>query len=154
MGNETYGAIVRDSRPKRDIAAQQREFDKRYQEFKELRSQRAKDRANEEMVQIEAEINSLQGQLDPLVEELGITYRECKRMMAAVDLCRQVMKDGSDRRKAEAVKGVVSEVVCYFKYADLKATSAPKSSLEHVEIIPRVGEPWECFPEGNTPGPG
>ena len=38
------------------IAEQQKEFEKRYQEFKELKSQLAKDRANEEMVQIEAAI--------------------------------------------------------------------------------------------------
>jgi hypothetical protein len=74
-------------------------------------------------------------------------------MLDAVSLCRKVMKESNDRRKAEAVKGVVSEVVCYFRYSDIKATNQPKSFLERVEITSKVGEPWECFPKGNTPGP-
>lgn len=135
----------------RDIAKHKKEFEKRYQEFKELKSQLAKDRANEEMVQIEAAIKSLQGQLEPLVEEVRDSYRENMRMLDAVGLCRKVMKEGNDRRKAEAVKGVVSEVVCHFRYSDIKATNQPKSFLERVEITSTVGEPWEFFPEGNTP---
>lgn len=35
-----------------------------------------------------------------------------------------------------------------------KATNQPKSFLERVEITSKVGEPWECFPKGNTPVKG
>jgi hypothetical protein len=150
----THFSSSRQADLQRDIAAKEMEFEQRYQEFKELKSQRAKDRANEEMVQIENELMSLKKRLDPLVEEVRETYRESIRMLTALSLCREMMKEGNDRRKAEAVKAIVSEVVCYFRYSEIKATNQPKSFLERVEITPQVGEPWECFPKGNTPGTG
>jgi hypothetical protein len=136
----------------RSIAAKAQEFDDLFQEFRALKSQLAKDRVNEEMVRVEAELKELNEQLAPLSEEVRNHWRENVRMLSALETCRRVMKEGNDRKKAEAVKSVISEVVCHFRYSDVKATSQPKSSLERVEITSTEGEPWEFFPEGNTPG--
>lgn len=137
----------------RSIAEKEQEFDALFQEFRALKSQLAKDRVNEEMVRVEAELKELNEQLAPLSEEVRNHWRENVRMLSALETCRRVMKEGNDRKKAEAVKSVISEVVCHFRYSDVKATSQPKSFLERVEITSTEGEPWEFFPEGNTPGP-
>jgi hypothetical protein len=134
------------------IAQKEQEFDALFQEFRALKSQLAKDRVNEEMVRVEAELKQLNVQLAPLTEEVRNHWRENVRMLSALETCRRVMKEGNDRKKAEAVKSVISEVVCHFRYSDVKATSQPKSFLERVEITSTEGEPWEFFPEGNTPG--
>jgi DNA invertase Pin-like site-specific DNA recombinase len=136
----------------RAIAQKEQQFDFLFQEFRVLKSQMAKDRVNEDMVRVEAEIKELNEQLAPLAQEVRDNWRETIRMLSALETCRRVMKEGNDRRKAEAVTSVISEVVCHFRYSDIKATNQPKSFLERVEITSTEGEPWECFPEGNTPG--
>jgi DNA invertase Pin-like site-specific DNA recombinase len=131
------------------IAELEAEFDELYSQFKALKSERAKNRANEEMVRVEDEIKNRQSKLEPIDDEIRASYRETSRLLDSLHSFRSATNEGNDRRKAEFAKSLVREVVCHFRYTDTKAANKPKSVLERVEIFPQVGDPTTCFPKGN-----
>ena len=132
-----------------EIAEMEAEFEELYSQFKALKSERAKNRANDEMVRVEDEIKNRQSKLEPIDDEISASYRETARLLNSLHSFKSATNDGNDRRKAEFAKSLVREVVCYFRYSDTKAANEPKSVLERVEIFPQDGDPTTCFPNGN-----
>jgi hypothetical protein len=61
---------------------------------------------------------------------------------ATVDRAVKILgKEGAGRQKAEALRGVISQVVCWFRHTATKeAKHNGKSYLENVEIVPIDGE--------------
>ncbi len=137
-----------------EIARMEQEFEETFRKYNEMKSERAKNLANDEMVHLEAAIKDLQSQLEPLDQEVIVSGQESLRMLDAVDHCRRVMSGSNDRKKAEAVKAVINQIVCHFRYSDNTAANQPKSFLDKVEITPTVGDPWTYFPNGNMPARG
>lgn len=134
----------------RQISEKEAEFNQLFNQFKRLTNERAIEQANLEMERLDVEINSLRTQLEPLDQTTKEAFQEVRKLAIATKQAQAALSDSNLRRKAEALNGVVDRIVCRFKINDVKASNRPKSLLETVEIIPRIGESRICYPNGIT----
>jgi DNA invertase Pin-like site-specific DNA recombinase len=138
------------------IAELEAEHESQFQLFQRLKPDNLKaiDRANATFGRIEREIERLKGQLAPLDGQVRAAWNEWQRLAEASRQAVAALSESNDRRKAEALRGVVSRIVCHFKADDSTAANRPKSLLEWVEVFPVAGDPLGFYPNGIKPGPG
>ncbi len=156
---EAYGVLYERFRPGMEAAIAEKEaaLDKMLDEFRGL-TPKLKRRLNERMEAVQAEIDALRKQLVDLREPWGSLREQLVVRRAALDRAAKVLgKEKAGREKAEALRGVISQVVCHFRHTSTKeAKHNGKSYLDRVEIIPISGEN-RSFPvviNGNMPGRG
>ncbi|HEY3969432.1 MAG TPA: recombinase family protein [Planctomycetaceae bacterium] len=144
---EIYSIIFERVRPKleKDIARRQADLDKMLDDFRGL-PEKLRQRAVARMEPLQAELDSLESQLvdwrqphDNLRAELAARQTSLKTAVATIG------RQGGDRVKSEALRGVVDRIVCRFRHVKTKATlNNGKSILTSVEIYP-ISADKDCF---------
>lgn len=127
-----------------ELQAKEAEFNTLVEQFKHLKSQRAIDRANEEMLKLEEVINALEGSLKP-VEDLGERV-ECLRdelvgLQERINSARETLEKARPRQKAQALSKVISRIELHYEHR--QAGSQDRSILDRVVIIPVLGDQKE-----------
>lgn len=164
---EVYGLLYERFRPGAEAAIAQKEaaLDKMLDEFRGL-SPKMKQRLNQKMEALQGEIDALHKQLTDLREPWGNLQQDLIDRQAAYDRAVKILsKEGAGRQKAEALRAVISQVVCWFRHTVEKSRKRPtktgkdhngKSFLDRVQIVPITGEKrdFTIVINGNTPGPG
>ena len=139
---------------KQQLSEKEAEFSRLFSQFKRLTNSRAIDQANQEMGELDVQIMNLKSQLEPLDLTTKDAFQEVQRLAVASKQAQTALSDSNFRRRAEALRGVVDRIVCHFKVNDTKASNQPKSLLESVEILPLIGQPLICYPNGITVATG
>jgi hypothetical protein len=103
-------------------------------------SGRAKAKAKQRTDALENEINELQGRLDNLEAKLAGLNKELAAMDKAIEQAKKVLQSQSPRKKAEALRDIVSKIFCHFIPLD-KPHRGQRDRLERVEILPLLGDP-------------
>lgn len=133
---ETYAIVLEKVTPRIEtaIAEKEAQLDEMLTGFTGL-SPRMKERANQRMEALDAEISNLRGKLVDLQTPLSDFEEELKARRAAIEEAQETfLRDASGRQKAEALSQVVDKIVCRFRYTE------KKSFLETVEIRPVSAE--------------
>jgi DNA invertase Pin-like site-specific DNA recombinase len=144
---DIYGLLFEKIRPKleREIARKQVDLDKMLDDFRGL-PEKLRQRAVARMEPLQAELDDLESQLvdwrqpyENLRAELAARQAALKTAVATVG------REGADRVKSEALRGVVDRIVCHFRHTrTAKTTNNGKSILTRVEIYP-ISADRECF---------
>jgi DNA invertase Pin-like site-specific DNA recombinase len=150
---ETYRSQAAQSRAEigQRLAAREAEMDRLVDQFAALRSSIARERANQKMEALEAEILALREQLRPLDEKVQGLWDDLKRLQGMIVEARETLAGDSNRRKAAAVRAVIRRIVCRFRYA--QAGSQMRSILTEVRFEPVEGQAKTFVVDGG-PGPG
>ena len=119
------------------LASKKQEFEEAVKHFKQLSNQRAIELANQELDELDAAIVRLEGELEPLEEEVRLSYEALRAADRLISEARQSIGESNHRRKKEAVAKIIERVVCHFRYRKGKK----KSELQMVEIFPVDGFP-------------
>jgi DNA invertase Pin-like site-specific DNA recombinase len=133
-----FRAMEADARE--ELGRKESQFDELYQAFKEIKSERARRKADAEMATLEREIDSLKAKLVPLTSRLDHLYEDLENVGDLVENAKASLEGDRNRVKAEQVRRVVSKVICHFKDTGHRG-NRPQSVLERVEIIPVEGDP-------------
>jgi DNA invertase Pin-like site-specific DNA recombinase len=152
---EDYGTAFLQGRPElqRQIRERETELDKLIEDYRGL-PPKVRERVNQKMETLQDEIDGLRAQLVDLREPWARLCEETKDRAEAFDSAYRAMDTGASyRQKAEALRGVVDRVVCYFRYTNRDGSPSVKSTLDRVEIIPLEGSPAR-LPVGITSGQG
>ncbi len=136
---EIYGLLFERIRPRleRDIAAKQADLDKMLDDFRGL-PEKLRQRAVARMEPLQAEIEDLESQLvdwrkphDNLRADLEARQKALKTAVATVG------REGADRVKSEALRGVIHRIVCRFRHTATKTGNHfGESILDEVQIHP------------------
>jgi len=153
---EVYGLIFERVRPglEKAIQAKEAELDRMLEDFRTL-SPKLRERANAKMEALQADIDAIRRKMEDLRVPWGKVQAELTARRKALDNALVILgKQGADRQKTEALRGVIDRIVCHFRYVDQHGKPMPvKSFLESVEIIPVSGEAV-TFRSETSPGPG
>ncbi len=161
---EIYGLLYERLRPilEAGIAEKEAALDKLLDEYAGLPA-KVKERLNKKMEALQDEVDQLRKQLVDLREPWGNLREQLVARQEAFNKAVKVLgKEKAGREKAEALRAVISQVVCYFRHTvptgERRNGAAGrenhgKSYLERVEIVPISGEK-RAFTEGIAPGPG
>ncbi len=112
---------------------------------------RAKAKAKERMKAVEAEMEQLEGRLTDLSRKLAGVQRDIAEKAQAVAKARKALAGDNPRRKSEALKGIISKVLCHFVPLD-RPVRGCKDRLDRVEIVPILGDIAHYTPEGGPIG--
>jgi len=121
------------------IKGKQAELESMVDAFPKLTSALAIEVANNKMSALEAELIALKEQNEPLARQLDKLYDEIAFTKIRLIDARKVMAGKDDRKKTEALVGVIDRIVCYFRHTPGKGRQ-PTSVLERVEIIGATGD--------------
>jgi hypothetical protein len=156
---EAYGLLYERFRPAIEAKIQEKEaeIEKMLDEFRGL-SEKQKPRLNVKMDALQVEINAMRGQLVDLREPWkNLRGQLVERQAAFATAVKILGKDGGGRRKTETLRGVISQITCWFRHTQSKgAAHNGKSFLEKVEIVPISGKKQvfsAVVTDGNLPGP-
>jgi C4-dicarboxylate-specific signal transduction histidine kinase len=151
--SEIYSIIYERIRPKMEaeIAEKEADLDKMLDSFLTL-SPALRERANEKMEAIQAEINARKLELIDLGKLWGNLHEELIARKAAISkAAKSLAKDGAGRRKTEALSEVIDKIVCWFRYTDKEGKPTKKKSrLDKVEIVSVSGDTFRVI---SSPGP-
>ena len=153
---EGYGLIFERVRPGLEAQIQEREaeLDRMVEDFRSL-SPKMRDRANARMEALQAEIDSRKQAISDLRVPWETLKEELKSRRKALNHALTVLgRKGCGSQKTEALRAVVSKIVCNFRYVgnDGKPT-AKKSFLDTVKIVSVSGDSISFRPLP-APGPG
>ena len=102
-----------------------------------LTAPRLIEKINERASQIEARLVELRAALEPLKEHLDSIMDSLRHLRVRIGEAERVMIQGSNRAKAEALRGCISRIECRYD------TSGRRAVLSEVTITPQVGEPQQ-----------
>ena len=142
-----YGLLYERLRPNLDkqIADKEAALDRMIEDFRTL-SPRLRERANEKMEAVQAEIDGLKSQLNDLREPWRNLQGELASRLRQVKDATHVLSNGSTgRQKTEALSTVVSRIICGFRH------SAKKSYLDSVNIETVSGDVVRVVTDGSKP---
>jgi hypothetical protein len=131
------------------LATREEEMDRLVDQFAALRSAVARERANQKMEALEAEILALREQFRPLDEKVQGLWDDLKRLHGMIVEAREILAGDGNRRKAAAVRAVIRRIVCRFRY--VQAGSQMRSILTEVRFEPVEGQDRTFVVDG---GPG
>lgn len=115
-------------------AGLERRREELYERMKGYTSAYARKRADEEMDELSGRIDSLNAEL----ERHDVAFREASselhELAAKVERARKELGTNDNRRRADAVRQVVSRIVCHFAKDETATSQKPSTTLEKVEI--------------------
>jgi hypothetical protein len=120
------------------LAELDHEHSRLVEQFAELTGKLARAKANDQIAALEAEMEGLRAELAPLDKKVEDLREELAWMDAAVAEAREALRGDSNRRKTQALRGVVRRVLCRFRH--VPAGSQVRSVLVEVRIEPVEGE--------------
>jgi DNA invertase Pin-like site-specific DNA recombinase len=123
----------------RRLAEKDEEHTRLVEQFANLAGQLARQKANERIQGLEAEIEALQDQLQTLDERVQELRADLECLERSIAVARESLKGDNNRQKAHAVRRVVARIVCRFRHG--QAGSQARSILTEVVIEPQVGGP-------------
>ncbi len=112
------------------------DYDRQYNLFSTLKpGSRTAERAQADLERLEAEIDSATAELEPLQESFDTLLDELAGLRERIAEARLVFAKGTDRMKAEALRGFIREIRCIFV-----PRAATRSDLVSIEIVPQIGD--------------
>jgi hypothetical protein len=133
------------------VQAKRNELLQMIKDFRDLQTPLAKKIANEQISEIEAEIMKLEVLLEPLGDLRESWNAEVNAALVRMKEAKEAMRGRDNRRKAEAIRQVVSKIVCHFDYK--QHGQQTRSVLTKVDIETVNGES-DSLSNGTWPGPG
>lgn len=114
----------------------------------------ARKKADARLLQLEEQLSEAKERLENLSARSSAIFSEFRQRLSSIDEARDsIHSDTAFRRKAALVSQVIEKVVCRFK-ATGGTGKQPRTSLESVEIVPRVGDARRFYPDGIMRGKG
>jgi len=159
-----YGLLYERKRPELEKQIQLGEdtLDQMMNDYRGLPA-KLKDRAGKKMEAVQEEIDRLRTRLNDLRQPWGDLREELTKREEAIERAvKMLSKEGAGRQKAEALRGTISTVTCWFRHTVEKGRKRGstgkenngKSFLEKVEIESVSGDVYTSFTDGNMPGRG
>ena len=155
---DVYGFMYEQFRPGVEAAIAEKEaaLDKMLEDYRAL-PPKLRERTHATMESMQAEIDDLRQQLTDLREPWdNLKQQLTDRRKAYAQAAKVLGKERAGREKADALRGVISQVVCWFRHTATKeAKHNGKSYLDRIQIVAISGE-TRTFPvviNGITPGP-
>lgn len=112
----------------------------------------ARQKVSERLLGLEQRIESLREDLHCVNNDISGIVEELQRRKVAIEEARAAIgEDSKFRRKSLLVKQVIVRVVCHFQDTEGKGNQ-PRTELVRVEICPKEGDIWSCYPNGIKPG--
>jgi hypothetical protein len=121
----------------KQLAAKEAELGRWVDQFANLTNQLAVEQANQKMEALGAEIVALREQLAPLDARVEQLRAELVTLEKRISEAREALAGDSNRRKAQAVRTVISRILCKFRY--VQAGSLRRSILTEVRFEPVEG---------------
>jgi DNA invertase Pin-like site-specific DNA recombinase len=142
-------AAQRRAQMAQQLTAKEAEMDRLVDQFAGLQNAVAKERANQRMEALGAEILAMREQAQPLDAKVRALREDLKRLEKTMAEAREALLGDGNRRKAAAVRAVIRRIICRFRYA--QAGSQKRSILTEVRIEPVEGQDKTFVVDG---GPG
>jgi DNA invertase Pin-like site-specific DNA recombinase len=141
-----YRQVFSDERQKAQAQLDQleREHSRTVETWHELPTPKAKEKAKARLTELEAEIAELEGQVRNHADDYHEAMREVDRMGENWQAARRAIDtDASARRKAEAVRRVISRIVLTFEPTGRRRPSSIMTGWEILPVNPqhRAGQP-------------
>ncbi|MDB5312978.1 MAG: Resolvase domain protein [Gemmataceae bacterium] len=146
---EIFGGRQEDVR--RELAAKEADLERLVDQFALLQNREAAATARRRLDALGGEIERLREQLQPPGEKLCGLRAELEAARGRVADTLAAVAGGSSRRKAQALRQVVSRIECRFRHYEVG--SRRKSSLEAVVVHPVTGEATPLVVQETRPVP-
>lgn len=121
---------------KKRLATLDAEHTARTQAYAGLAGERAKLKANAEILELERQMDEIEGRLKNAADETADARREIVELGEQIEAAEAAIDGSDDRRTAEAVRQVIERIECTFEPTGKKC---PTSQLVEVVIFPKSG---------------
>ena len=95
-------------------------------------------RLNQKALELEAEIQEIRVELEPLSERFIEVHRRLVDLRMRIGIAQEKMRVGSYRARAAALRACISRIECWYG-----RTKGGHTFLKRIKIIPSEGDPYE-----------